>query len=213
MSITIATGSALDIGTLGTAKNMTAITNATEAVATLEASHGIIVGDYFVVTSGWDKLNGRVVRAKTVATNDVTLEGINTSDTTLYPAGQGTGSVKEVTAWTEITQISDVSVSGGDQQFTDISTIKDTEARQAPTTRSAVAQSLTVYDDPSLGWYATVNAAAGVETPLRWRLPNGSKLVTAAFFALQSMPNIAKNAPLTAKLDLSYARTATRYAT
>ena len=75
MSVTIATGTTFAYAsTYGSSANMTAITNASEAVATLGAGHGVVVGDYLEVTSGWDRLTGRIVRAKTVATNDVTFE-------------------------------------------------------------------------------------------------------------------------------------------
>lgn len=86
MAIIIATGTGVDIAsTYGASVNMTAITNATEAVATLAAGHGVVVGDFLEVTSGWQRLTGRIVRVKTVATNDVTLESINTSSTSLFP--------------------------------------------------------------------------------------------------------------------------------
>ena len=83
MAITISTGTVAAIAsTYGSAVNMTAITNASEAVATLAAAHGVVVGDFLEVTSGWGRLDKRIVRAKTVATNDVTFEGINTTSTT-----------------------------------------------------------------------------------------------------------------------------------
>jgi hypothetical protein len=110
-------GSILSFGTtLGTSKTMSAISNATEAVATLEASHGVVENDIIIVTSGWLKLNKRIVRADSVSTNDVTFEDINTSSTTRFPAGSGTGSVREVTAWTQIPYIKDFQGSGGEQQ-------------------------------------------------------------------------------------------------
>ena len=83
MAITLATGTALSIAsTYGASVNMTALTNAAEAVATLAVGHGCVVGDFLEVTSGWDLLNNRIVRVKTVATNDITFEGINTVSTT-----------------------------------------------------------------------------------------------------------------------------------
>ena len=84
MSVKIPNGSTLYIGsTYGASKVMSVVTNAAEAVATLEASHGVVANDILVVTSGWSRLNARVLRAKTVSTNDVTLEGFVTTDTTL----------------------------------------------------------------------------------------------------------------------------------
>ncbi|MFZ5917052.1 MAG: phage tail protein [Chloroflexota bacterium] len=216
MAITISTGTGIDIAkTYGSAISMTALTNASEAVATLAAGHALVVGDIIEVTSGWGRLNKRIVRIKTVAVNDVTMEGINTTSTTLYPAGSGTGTVRKITAWDEVTQIKEVSVSGGDQQYVDITTIADVTAKQAPTIRNAVALTLTVMDDPALAWYATVNTAADTDAvaAVRMRFPNGSKLLGNGYWSLQKTPNIAKNDAITARVDVSYIAEATRYST
>lgn len=216
MAITLAVGTTVAIAsTLGASKTMSAITNATEAVATLEASHGVSQGDIFVITSGWERLNGRVVRAKSVSTNDVTLEGIDTSDTTLYPTGSGTGSIKEVTAWTNISQITaGIQVSGGDQQFADVTTIADAIQKQIPTTRSPINVTLPVFDDPSLAWYATVRAASetAVATPVRMVFPNSSRLLASAYWSLQQVPTI-EDSTLRARIDLAFSSLPTRYAT
>lgn len=215
MAITISTGTGVDIAsTYGTAYNITAITNAAEAVATFAAGHGLVAGDFVEITSGWGRLDGRIARVKTVSTNDITLEGINTTSTTLYPAGGGTGSGRKVTAWAEVTQIKELSAGGGDQQYADITTISDVVTKQAPTVRNAQTLSLTVMDDPSLAWYATVNTASETtaKAALRMRFPNGSKLVGNGYWSLQKTPNVSKNEALTSKIDISFVADVTRYA-
>lgn len=214
MAITLATGSQIFLAkTYGSVVNMTAITNATEAVATLAAGHGVVVGDYLEVTSGWGKLDKKVVRVKTVATNDITFEGINTSSTSVYSAGGGIGSIRRITAWDEVTQIKDMSSSGGDQQFADITSISDVVERKTPTIRSAVTGNLTVFDDPTLSWYATATSASDSASPvgLRFNLPNGSKLVANAYVSLMKVPQISKNEALTTQLSFTYAADPVRY--
>jgi hypothetical protein len=76
----------------------------------------VVENDILILTSGWLKLNKRLARADSVSTNDVTLEDINTANTTRFPAGTGTGSVVEVTAWTQIPYVKDFAGSGGEQQ-------------------------------------------------------------------------------------------------
>lgn len=216
MSITLSTGSIIAIAkTYGSSVNMTAITNASEAVATLAAGHGVSAGDYLEVTSGWGRLDKRIVRAKTVATNDVTLESIDTTSTTIYPAGQGTGTIRRITAWTNLSQIEDIQTSGGDLQYADITAIDDVVAKQIPTIRSPVTMTLTTFDDPSLTWYADVSAADTARTPYGMRLsaPNGSKLVANAYWGLQRVPQIGKNAALKTQIGLTYAAEPVRYAT
>lgn len=216
MAITLSTGSVFAIAsTYGSSVTMSAITNASEAVATLAAGHSVVVGDYLEVTSGWGRLDKKIVRVKTIATNDITFEGINTSNTTTYPTGSGTGSIRRITAWTNLSQVQSSSVSGGDLQYADVTAIDDVVAKQIPTIRSAVSLSLTVFDDPSLAWYSVVANADDTRTPYALRITsaNGAKTVANAYWSLQRTPNIAQNAAMTTSIGLSYAAEPTRYAT
>lgn len=216
MAITLATGTQVSIASAyGTQFTITAISNANPAVATLSASHGVVVGDFIEVTSGWDRLNGRVVRISAVSTNDVTLEGIDTSSTTRYPAGTGTGTGREISTWTTLSQItSGISVSGGDQNFADITSLTDSVQKQIPTVRSPVQVTLPVYDDPSLAWYSTVASVAdsATATAIRMVFPNSSRLVGNAYWSLQRVPTI-EDSTLRARIDVSFTADPTRYAT
>lgn len=215
MSKTLATRSLFHIAkTYASSVTMSAITNAAEAVATLSPGHGVTVGDYLEVTSGWGHLNGRIVRAKAVATNDVTLEGMNTSSTSRFPSGTGIGSVRRITAWDQISQVKDVSPSGGEQQFADATSIEDDVEVKMPTIKSARTLSLEVWDDPNLAWYATVSAAdeAVVPTGLKILLSNGSVIVANAYWSLMREPAIRKNEVLATSISLSYAAQSMRYA-
>lgn len=216
MSITLATGTQLAIAsTYGASTNMTALTNAAEAVATLAAAHGCVVGDFVEITSGWDLLNARIARVKTVATNDVTFEGINTLSTANYPSGTGTGSIRRITAFTTISQVQSFDTSGGDLSFADITTITDRTQKQVPTTRSPQTLSMTVFDDAALAGQIAVQAASDLSTPAAFRIvfPNGSRMVINGYFSIGSAPQVAVNAPLTNNITFSGLALATRYAT
>lgn len=216
MAITLAIGTSISIAsTYGVKKNMTAITSANPAVATLEASHGIVVGDIFEVTSGWDLLNGRVVRASVVATNDVTLESVDTSSTDLYPTGTGTGSIREITAWTEVTQITrDYQVSGGTQNFSDTSTLKNHDDTRIPTSRAPYDVTLPVFDDPSLAYVPIVVAAgdAAVPTGGRFVYPNGSRTLFNGYWSFGSVATTQDNT-LRNAATISFSARPIRYAT
>ena len=216
MAITLATGTQVAIAsTYGAASNVSAATNAATCVITVAAAHGIVVGDFVEFTSGWDLVTGRVFRVSVVATNDVTLEGLNTTSLSLYPAGVGTGSVRRITAWTPITQIQSVSPSGGDQEYTDITTLLDRIRKQMPTTRTAVEINFVIFDDPALPWYSVVSNASDTAAPtaIRFIMANNSRLVLNGYYGLQKVPNIASNAPLTHGLAFSALSDPTRYAT
>lgn len=194
MSILKAQGLSLAIGTAtGTSITMSAITNAAEAVATLGTGHGVTQGDLLIVSSGWKRLDNMVVRVKTVATNDVTLESINTSSTSDYPAAGGAGTVKKVTNWTTISQLKrDVQSGGGGYQFAEATTLDDVRTQQVPILANGVQLTFNPFWDPSLAWFATVKAAAraGALFPYRMSLPAGQKVYGNAYWGFIDEPKI-----------------------
>lgn len=216
MAITIATGTTVSVGsTYGSAVTMSAITNGTNPVATLAAAHGVVVGDYVEFTSGWDRLNGRIARATAVSTNDVTFAGLDTADTAKYPAGSGTGTVRRITAFTTIAQITqDIQTGGGEQNYADVTTLTDAIKKQVPTTRNPITVALPLYDDPSLAFVSTVRTAAqnATATAALFSYPNGSKLVANAYYSYQEVPTI-QDSTLRSRVDLSFAALPMRYTT
>jgi len=215
MAVQLPNGATISVAaTMGALKAMSAITNAAEAVATLEASHGVVENDILLVTSGWSKLNNRVVRADSVATNDVTLEDIDTSNTTRYPAGSGTGSVKEVATWQQIIQVLEASSSGGEQQFATYSFLEDDEERNIPTKKSPVVFTLSVADDQSLAQYVVLSAADEdrVVRACRVVLPSGAIIYFAAFVTMSKIPTLTKDEVMALQVTLSVQSQITRYA-
>lgn len=217
MSITKAVGTGIDIAsTYGASKTMSAITNANPAVATLEASHGVIVGDIIEITSGWGKLNGRLARVSVVNTNDVTLEGVNTASTSDYPAGTGAGSVREITAWTEITQRTpNLTINTGQPVFADITTLADTEERKLPVRRGATDMSIPGFFDLSASWvtYAQAATESGTGTGLRVRYPNSNKLYANAYWNISDGASGIEDFTLRDSISLTFVARSITYAT
>lgn len=166
MAITLTTGSTLSVAkTYAASLNFTAATNASPCALTVSGST-IVAGDYVEVSSGWGLLDKRLVRAGAgTSATSIVLEGIDTTDTTKYPAGAGIGSVRKVSTWTQITQVRSISASGGQQQYADVTSIVDVVTRQIPTVRGAVEMTVDVFDDPSLAWYADVVKADDARAP------------------------------------------------
>ena len=99
MAAVVADGTIVAIATTyGSSKTMSAVTNANPAVATLESSHGVSVNDIMEMSSGWPDLDDKILRASVVNTNDVTLEGFSTSNTTKFPASSGVGTERSTVA-------------------------------------------------------------------------------------------------------------------
>ena len=217
MAITLSTGAAISIAKAYSASIVTnAVTNASEASVTTASAHSFSVGDYIEISSGWGLLDKRVVRCKTgTAASTIVLEGIDTTDTSKYPAGTGVGAVRKITTWSDLSQIKGMSASGGSQNFADITSIADTVQRQAPTTRSAISMTIDAFDDPTLAWYADVNAADNARSPyaMKMSFPNGSKLCANAYWSLMRVPTMATNEALMTQISLSYASEPVRYST
>lgn len=213
--VSLPNGSTISIvSAYGTVKNMTAITNATEAVGTLEAAHGVAANDLVEITSGWSKLSGRIARAKAVATNDVTFEEINTSSSARFPAGSGGGTVREISGWTQIAQVLETASSGGEQQFTNYSFLEDDTERQIPTNKSPRSFTITIADDPSLAAYPLLTAADEDRLPraIQVQLPNGSKLYWNCYVTFNKIPTLTKNEVMACTVTLSMVADPTRYA-
>lgn len=221
MAITLSTGATVSVaktyspalGSPGVAN--TALTNANPCVVS-SAGHSLSVGDYVQMSSGWGLLDQRVVRVQAISPGvSFTLEGVDTSDTSKYPVGTGTGSHREITAWSQLSQVKSVSASGGAQQFADITSIADTVIRQIPTVKDAVNMTIDVFDDPTLAWYADVVAADTARTPygLLMTFPNGSKLVANSYWSIMKVPTMETNQALMSQITLSYAAEPLRYAT
>lgn len=217
MSVTLTTGSTLSIAkTYGPSIAFSTITNASDAVITTASAHSVVVGEYVEVLSGWGRLNNRIARAKTGTTGStLVLEGINTSDIGKYPSGSGAGSIRRIAAnaWTALSQVKDISASGGAQNFADVTDIASVVQLQVPTTRAAVSVSITVFDDPSLAWYSDVVTADEAKTPYGFLITpaNNKPMVANAYWSLMRVPTMATNAALETKIDLTYAAEPVRY--
>lgn len=199
MSLIIADGTQLSLASAyGTANNTTATSNAASAVFSQSVGHGLVVGDFVEITSAWPGIDGRIARVSVVSTNDITLEGINTSDVNKYPAGTGTGSLRKITTWTALPQITAVATEGGEQQYFDYQFLDQLQQRRVPTSKAPLVLNLTMADDPGLAAVAVLKAAQDAGTPraLRMVFRGGSgatppRTVLNGYVAFGTLPNIA----------------------
>lgn len=213
MAVSLPNGATIAIASgYGSPVTVTALSNADPGVATATA-HGLSDGDILEVTSGWSRLNQRIARVDDAATNVFDLEGIDTSDTDRYPAGSGTGSVREVTGWQQITQILESTSQGGEQQFTNYSFLEDDTERQIPTQKSAQSLTLSIADDDTLAHYAVLDAADDDREPraIRITLPSGAKLFYNCYVTLNKTPSLTKNEVMAQQVTLSLVAPVTRY--
>jgi hypothetical protein len=193
MSVELSQGSQIAIAaTYAGSKTFSTISNAAEAVALFEAAHGIIVGDILEVTSGWELLNGAIVRVKTVATNDITFEGFDTTSTTRFPAGEGAGTAREISTWATITQVQQLTADNPGVEFVDITNLGNRVRKQIPGLENAPTLNFTIQYDSSLSWWATVLAAsdANAQAAIRIITPGGRKVYSNAYWKMSRFPQL-----------------------
>lgn len=214
MSIKLPDGSIVLLGTgYGAAKTISAITNANPGAATANA-HGMANGDIGLVKSGWSKLNNKNVRIAGQTTNAFNLDGIDTTLTSLYPAGSGAGSITPISGWQQITQIIDVDTTGGDLQFTTVSFLEDDFEQQLPTVSSAQNLTLNIGDDPSLPGYQAIKVAADQRAtrPLKLQFPDGGFILYEAYVGFNETPSMKKGNVMAVKATFSLRSRPVRYA-
>ena len=188
------------------------ISNATEAVATVTGAT-LAVGDIVLVSSGWTLLSGRVARVKAATATAITLEGINTTDTQVYPAKGGVGTLKKVLTWVPIPQVTDVAPSGGDQNYTTVAFLEDAQGRDVPSDKTPARTALTVADDPAQAYVPIVLAAdaSGAVNAVRLNLPGNDKIYYGVCTSWSAQPVVARNAILTRVITLALQAPITRY--
>jgi len=216
MSALVADGTVIAYAsTYGTAKTMSAVTNANPAVATLEASHGVIVNDIMEMSSGWPGLDDKILRCSVLSTNDVTLEGFSTASTTLYPAGTGTGTIREITAWTNISQILSIGVEGGNPSYFDFQFLNELQKRSIPVAKDPIRLTLSLADDITLAQQAALRAIedAGVAVAMRITLPNSAKIYLNGYWSLAYMPGLQAGQINTRALGFALTSLPTEYST
>jgi len=175
---------------LAAAVPITAITNAKPAVAsaaTPPADKSVLV-----LKSAWTNLNETIARSANADADSFEIDGVDTTNTVLYPAGAGAGNFQAVTSWVDLDQVRDVVMAGGDQQFFNYQYVEDptSRQRQKPTFKNAMTMTVSQDYDPDKPWYAALIEADRLREPVvvRGVLPNGSTLFYYAYPSFNKVP-------------------------
>lgn len=193
------------------AVSVTAATNASEAV--LSATNTFVAGDYVEYTGGWSKANGRVFRVSSPTTTEFTLEGLDTTDTTIFQAGAGIGSVRKITTWVPIVGVTAVDVTGGEGKTVEVPLFDSDVPAMLPDGFTATSAVLTIADDKTQPHHAALKAISdGVKlTCLRGTLPGGDVLLYAGYCSYNESPTLAKGSVMATKATISLQNKVVRY--
>lgn len=179
MGFALPNGATVFVGSkLAAAVAVSAVSNANGAVFTVATGHGLVVGDVVLISSGWALIDNLVARVSAQTATSVTIGVINSTDTNFFPAGSGGGSLRKVSEWTEIPQITEVAQSGGDQQYTQIQFLADDRQRNLATYKAAKSQTFMMAHDSTLPIYDVLKAAdrSGDILPLRMYVPKAKEM-------------------------------------
>lgn len=202
-------GSQIFIGvSMGEPISATQISNADNPVFTTKNTQSIKKGAYVLIeTSSWGKLVSRVLRVKEVSDNvSVTLEGVSTKDTNVFPEGQNTATFREVKSWVEVPCVQDLAQDGGEQQYYTYQCLADDQEQQLPTYKSAVSLTYTFaheYDNPI---YPILREAeeSGDVTALRMYVPKAKEMrCWAGVLSFNDIPQTTMNEMETVSLSVS----------
>lgn len=215
MAVRLPNGVTLAIATAYDAPDtVSAVTNANPAVATTTAAHGITTGDFVEVTSGWAKLNNRIVRAAAASGSTLSYEGIDATNTQSYPPGSGGGSVRKISTWTQISQILELTSSGGEMQFVTYSFLEQDFESQLPTQASPMTMTIGIADDPTLPGYVALKNVADTRqlVAMRATLPDGSIILYNGYVSFNETPTMTKNQLMQVNATFSLQGRPVRYA-
>jgi hypothetical protein len=214
MAVTLPNGSTIAIGSaVGSAQATTILTNANPCVATVSA-HGYSDGDYVIVVSGWSRINGKVFRVNVLTSSTFQLEGLNTSSTTIYPAGSGLGTVQEVTTFTQITQVLSTSSTGGEQRYLTYQFLEADAEVDIPTVKSGGGFNFEIGDDPDLAGFDALVAANDdrVARAFKVTLANSAILMYLGYVSINKTPTLEVNTLMRLAGSVRFLNEPVRYA-
>lgn len=191
----------------GSELSASAITNAAKPVFTMSDTDDLAKGDYVIVTeSTWGKLLDRVLRVSEVSSNSsATLEGIDTTDTNVFPTG-ATAKIAKISAWSEIPCVQDLAQDGGEQQYYTYQCLSDDQEQQLPTYKSAVSLTYTFAHEYDNAIYPLLRKADenGEVTAMRMYVPKAKEMrCWAGVLSFNEIPQTAVNEMETVSLSCS----------
>lgn len=191
----------------GSELSASAITNAAKPVFTMSDTDDLAKGDYVIVTeSTWGKLLDRVLRVSEVSSGvSATLEGIDTTDTNVFPSG-ATAKIAKIKAWSEIPCVQDLAQDGGEQQYYTYQCLSDDQEQQLPTYKSAVSLTYTFAHEYDNAIYPLLRKADenGEVTAMRMYVPKAKEMrCWAGVLSFNEIPQTAVNEMETVSLSCS----------
>ncbi len=180
--------------TFASAKTITALTNANPAVAT-SAAHGYTTGDEILLTSGWEDATDSIYTVTVVDANTFQINGLDSSNTSFFPTGSGTGSAQKISSWTAIPQVLSINSSGGDARFTDVNPLSKRNAIKIPTGFNATSITLSLAHDAANANYKTMVGISRTLSKVAFKqvISGGAVTYGYGYLSVSEMPKLNQN--------------------
>lgn len=180
--------------TFAGAKTVSGVTNADPAVAT-STSHGYVDDDEVLFTSGWEDATDSVYMVDQQSADTFKLLGLNTADTTWFPAGAGTGTAQKISSWVEVPQVLGITSQGGDARFTTVEPLAKRNAINVPTGFNPTSINLTLAHDPANANYQAMQTVARSLTKIAFKLvlSGGATAYGYGYMNVNEMPSLNRN--------------------
>lgn len=180
--------------TFASAKTISAVTNANPAVATSTA-HGYATNDEILFDSGWEDATDAVYKVEVVDANSFKILGLDSSNTSFYPSGSGTGTAQKISGWTAIPQVLTISSSGGDARFTEVNPLAKRNGVKIPTGFNATSVTLTLAHDASNANYQTMLGISRTLSKVAFKqvISGGAVTYGYGYMSAAEMPKLNNN--------------------
>lgn len=188
-------GSSLQFSqTFASAKTISAITNASPAVATSTA-HGYATNDEILLTSGWEDATDSVFKVTVIDANSFSIQGLDASNTGFFPVGTGVGTAQKISGWTSIPQVLTISASGGDARFTDVNLLSKRNGIKIPTGFNATSVTMSLAHDAAQAGYITMIGISRNLSKVAFKqvISGGSSTYGYGYMSVSEFPKLNSN--------------------
>lgn len=192
--------------TLAAAKTVSAVTNASPAVATSTA-HGFADLDPILYASSWADAADTVFEVDQLTADTFGILGLNATDTNVYPSGSGGGTAKKISTWVEIPQILTVASNGGGVKYGTVSPLGSRQDTKQPIGFDAAGLDIKIGYDPTntvITGMQTLTRVFG-KVAIKLVIPGGGRVYGYGNIACNEFPEIgAKDSPIQLSVGIGF---------
>lgn len=191
--------------TLAADKNITALTNASPAIAT-SVAHGFVDADPILLASGWEEATETVYEVDQLTADTYGITGLDSSNTSLFAAGTGTGTAKKISNWVEMQQVLNVSAAGGTPKYGTVSPLGSRMDKKFVIGYDAAALDIKVGYDPANAQQTAMQALARVygKVAVKLVIPGGGRIYGYGNLTASEFPEMSRGNALQISVGIGF---------